>query len=524
MTASDPTAPLAAALNAPTSAFGRRVASLAFRNGVHDGVGLMPTLATVATLGFLGGSYAAGRVLFAPWLLPPLLLLVPIARGFAMWRAARAMPPDRYDTALVLDENHANHDRLSTALEFDQSTDRFDTPRARALAHCAIADGVASVGKIDPTRLSIEVESHAFRRGSFLLGLLIAIVPLALSLGARSPTAGPSEPPSRGEDERSAAAPTSSSTTPWRTDTAAASPSAIQRDPPTNEPRERAPSDAMRPPEPSVNPATNPGAGNPASTPADAQPTAAARASARESKADGGASGAASGAGGSGAAASRSEATKAEPPNAARPKAKPKQPRESATTAKESEKSSGTAGGSSSSGGRLSAVGNERAGTDRGAEREDAEDTEEEEVEDDTEESEQRGGLVPTRRDRRQAASRELSISGNGPPGDGRGGPTPPKKSRGTASLILGIRLPDQVRGRPNPGTAKTSIEPVPPTAAGSAPREATAIQSERPSPDLQSRRPHHRDDGDALIRYYELLRGRPRPASTATPPDAERR
>jgi hypothetical protein len=113
---------------------------------------------------------------------------------------------------------------------------------------------------------------------------------------------------------------------------------------------------------------------------------------------------------------------------------------------------------------------------------------------------------MPLGRDRNQSASRELSISGDGPPADGRGGPTPPKKSRGTAALVLGVRLPDRVRGQSNPGTAKTSIEQVPPAAipAPTAPAEPAAGGGAQTGQTPVVRSP----ELDAAIRkYHELLR-----------------
>lgn len=87
-------------------------------------------------------------------------------------------------------------------------------------------------------------------------------------------------------------------------------------------------------------------------------------------------------------------------------------------------------------------------------------------AEEDNEANTQRGGIQPSLKDRQAAPSRELGISeGEGPPGAGRGGPTPPKKSRGTASLVLGVPVPDFVRGRMGPGTTKITREratPVP--------------------------------------------------------------
>jgi len=67
-------------------------------------------------------------------------------------------------------------------------------------------------------------------------------------------------------------------------------------------------------------------------------------------------------------------------------------------------------------------------------------------------------------KDRQAAPTRDLGISGEqGPPGGGRGGPTPPKKSRGTASLVLGVPIPDFVRGRLGPGVSKVTRERVEP-------------------------------------------------------------
>jgi MoxR-like ATPase len=138
---------------------------------------------------------------------------------------------------------------------------------------------------------------------------------------------------------------------------------------------------------------------------------------------------------------------------------RPRQPKGAETKKGESDASGAVPRGSSTSGGRLAAVGNKRSGVDRGEEREDDAETEDEEIEDEQEESDQRGGVMPRMRDRRASPSRDLSISGDGPPDDGRGGPSPPKKARGTASLVLGVRLPDSVRGLPNPGTAKSRIQ-----------------------------------------------------------------
>lgn len=118
----------------------------------------------------------------------------------------------------------------------------------------------------------------------------------------------------------------------------------------------------------------------------------------------------------------------------------------------------------STGGGGLSPVQNsasQRLET-KGNERED--DEADAPIDDERSASTQRGGIQPTMKDRQAAPSRDLGISGEqGPPGAGRGGPTPPKKSRGTASLVLGVPVPDFVRGRLGPGVSKVTRERVEP-------------------------------------------------------------
>jgi len=78
-----------------------------------------------------------------------------------------------------------------------------------------------------------------------------------------------------------------------------------------------------------------------------------------------------------------------------------------------------------------------------------------EEVEDEDEASEARGGMQPNLRDRKPPVSRDLRIGfGNrpDPEANSRGGPSQRKKSRGTASLVLGVPVPDHVKGTPTPG------------------------------------------------------------------------
>ena len=111
--------------------------------------------------------------------------------------------------------------------------------------------------------------------------------------------------------------------------------------------------------------------------------------------------------------------------------------------------------------------------------------------------------MQPSLKDRREAPSRELGISGDqGRPGTGRGGPTPPKKSRGTASLVLGVPVPDFVRGQLGPGPTKVTRErgrPVPMTA------ESVGKVTVRPRslPETSCRRQAIPSEYAAVVRRY---------------------
>lgn len=73
----------------------------------------------------------------------------------------------------------------------------------------------------------------------------------------------------------------------------------------------------------------------------------------------------------------------------------------------------------------------------------------------------QRLGVQPSLRDRNASPSRQLGISGpKGPPGTGRGGPTPVKRSRGTAAMLVGVPMPELVLSPAQPGAVRTTVEP----------------------------------------------------------------
>ncbi|MEM6568079.1 MAG: hypothetical protein AAF957_06690 [Planctomycetota bacterium] len=171
----------------------------------------------------------------------------------------------------------------------------------------------------------------------------------------------------------------------------------------------------------------------------------------------------------------------------------------------EDEESGATAGKGSSKGSNKNPTASDWQSRDQVTESDDQEIEEDEDTDDDEEEQENRGGVQPSLRDRRPPVSRDLQIGfGNRPNPDanGRGGPSEQKKSRGVASLVLGVPIPDRIKGRPGPGPTKITQERIEPQAEEATATDASA-RTPRTSPlgrlsalDLE---PHLR----ALVRSY---------------------
>jgi len=162
-----------------------------------------------------------------------------------------------------------------------------------------------------------------------------------------------------------------------------------------------------------------------------------------------------------------------------RPAAEEDRPEEVERPAQED--SGSTAGKGSSRGSNRNPVTSSWKSRDQVTTEDDAEVEDDTDTEDDEEEQENRGGVQPWLRDRRPPVSRDLQIGfGNRPNPDanGRGGPSQPKKSRGVASLVLGVPIPDRVKGRPGPGRTKITQERIEPE-----PEEAVPAASEARAP-----------------------------------------
>ena len=143
------------------------------------------------------------------------------------------------------------------------------------------------------------------------------------------------------------------------------------------------------------------------------------------------------------------------------------------------EASGATAGRGSGSGSTKNPSTTDWSSKDHIESQEEEDEGEDAEVDDEDSDSEARGGVQPSMRDRRPPVNRDLQIgfaAGRpNPDANGRGGPSPQKKSRGVASLVLGVPIPDHIKGRANPGRTKVTQERVEPESEDAAPARANA-------------------------------------------------
>jgi len=149
------------------------------------------------------------------------------------------------------------------------------------------------------------------------------------------------------------------------------------------------------------------------------------------------------------------------------------------------DQSGATAGRGSSGGSSRNPASTEWSSKDRTETADNEEFEQEEDVDDEESESDARGGLQPNLRDRRPPVNRDLAIGfGNMASEDsnGRGGPGERKKSRGVAGLVLGVPVPDHVKGQPNPGRVKVTQERVQPQGEDM-PKDTAGDRGRRTSP-----------------------------------------
>ncbi len=171
------------------------------------------------------------------------------------------------------------------------------------------------------------------------------------------------------------------------------------------------------------------------------------------------------------------------------------------------EKSGSTAGSGAASGSNRNPSTSEWSSKDQVSETDDDPVEDDSDVDDEDSESEARGGMQPNLRDRRPPVNRDLSV-GFGNQSDeesnGRGGPGQTKKSRGTASLVLGVPIPDHIKGQPNPGRTKITQERVEPKNDDAA-QVAASERGPRNGPTGHIARPHMTPWMRALVRAFFL-------------------
>ena len=185
------------------------------------------------------------------------------------------------------------------------------------------------------------------------------------------------------------------------------------------------------------------------------------------------------------------------------PEATPTEPKKPG----DEEKSGSTAGSGAASGSNRNPSTSEWSSKDQVSETEDDPIDDDTDVEDEDSDSDARGGLQPNLRDRRPPVNRDLSVGfGNQPDeeANGRGGPSQAKKSRGTASLVLGVPIPDHIKGQPNAGRTKITQERVEPK-DDEAPEIEAEDRGARSGPAGHVARPELAPWMRALIRAYFL-------------------
>lgn len=156
-------------------------------------------------------------------------------------------------------------------------------------------------------------------------------------------------------------------------------------------------------------------------------------------------------------------------PQASRPAASPRKPgkaqqRPVPAEEERNESSSGIAGGQGSSSGSKSASSDKQASDNKAQRDEEYDDAYDDLEDEEDEEQEAASASRPMLESRKAPVDRSLSPSGAGqgeenPDANGRGGPGGLKKTRGVAAMLLGVPLPDHLRGQPNPGRMKVQRE-----------------------------------------------------------------
>lgn len=374
-----------------------------------------------------------------------LALAAPLALvAVRSWLAYRRQPADRPRSLALFDRQLGLQDRLQTADEFSRRAEATDFQRA------AVADAEACAAKSLGAELEpVALAAPALRLGRARLGCAAGAVLAAgfllsgyrLDLGAAlasadsDPAAGegliapeelaqqgqPNPPPSADDPAKAANRPLLAEASAGGEDSAQALPRSAEAG------RQNASGDRF-------------GATGGAATQSQSNRAQSAASGQKE--------------------ASRQEGRPAAPPR------KPGKARQRSVPVEEerNQSSSGIAGGQGSSSGSKSASSDKQA-ADNKAQRDEEYDDAYDDLEDEEDEEQQAASASRPMLDSRKApVDRSLSPSGAGegeenPDANGRSGPGGLKKTRGVAAMLLGVPLPDHLRGQPNPGRMKVQRE-----------------------------------------------------------------
>lgn len=461
----------------------------AFARGVHRALPLLVLvpIAWILLRLFGGGTEADGLVLLpATVALPALVVLVFVLRAF-LHETTRA------EALAVLDRRLDLEDRLQTAHEF------LALEHPDAFVDAALEDAASFVERARHAELQLASERWRLDgRAAACIGASLALLVLSTWIGAPVATTGtnpaPAVPP---QVDVASVAIRERSSEPKAPALEAREPRPEAEATP-GEPLQSAPLTARRDKTGQLSEVTKESVGK----------TGEGRSSDAEST-----SGASESRGvPSNQAQTSKPSDKPSPQAAKKKKPKPSTDDQPKSDEKQEEDSGSTAGRGSSRGSNRNPAVSRWESKDQVTSEDDQDLEDDQETEDEEEDQESRGGVQPHLRDRKPPVSRDLRIGfGNetDPDANGRGGPSEMKKSRGTASLVLGVPIPDRVKGQPNPGKTKITQERIEPRAEESARVEAEPRRPrEAPIGPMQRRElePWMRE----LVREYFLeLRGR---------------
>lgn len=460
----DPSAALRHDLDAIAANSGQRMRGTAVRATARQALGesfLLMLPAPAIVLALQGLAHLFSHPVPRPGLTGLILLSVLPAAAYFAWRvgAAAFRPTNRLDALGALDHQLGLSDRLTTAQAFLDQKDR--TPFMEA----AIADARA----VTPQALAAEVTSasEAGPARWWPLPTLLGAVGLT-ALAWWLPAA---EAPTRSGfvDEVAAAGTAVSPTAKTEGDERTDPPSApVSTQPPDESPKPTGPR-VTAPGKPQTGLLTKDTKKTRGRTGAGKSADAATASGANDSR---------------GSPTSQGQSSKSGKNKAKKkPKKRRRAPKEDAPVPpkKQEEQSGVTVGRGAASGSNRSPAASEWSSKDQVTSEEEEDLEQDEEVDDEFEDNEARGGLQPQLRDRKPPVNRDLSIGfGNQKSDDanGRGGQSEQKKSRGVASLVLGIPIPDHIKGKPNPGKTKITQERVEPRPENISPVAAEARQA----------------------------------------------